>query len=68
MLNAVRQFIYNEGRSLPVYLRNSLKGMACMSQSCEFLHAIFEIKREITARKFPKKVGNSTKVIKYTRR
>jgi len=39
-----------------------------MEQSCEFLHAIFKRKREITARKFPNKIGTSPKVMKNIRR
>ena len=51
-----------------MYLQNSLNVMACMEQTCEFLDAVFIRKREITARKFPNKVGTSSKVMKYTRR
>jgi hypothetical protein len=68
MLNVESQFIYGDSPSLPAYLQNSLTGMACMKQSCEFLHAVFKRKREITVRKFPNKVETSSEVIKYKRR
>jgi hypothetical protein len=68
MLNDESQFMYDGSPSLPVYLQNSLNGMACTKQSCEFLHAVFKRKREITVRKFPNKVGTTSDVIKYNRR